>query len=121
VLIATQASSYKNAVTAGLIARLEGRSASIQVIDVNGLGAVKPADWNAIVLIHTWEGGKPPAAVKAFVDRLPSRQKLVVLTTSGQGDFTMEGVDAVTSASKMVDVPANARDLGNRVDALLAR
>jgi hypothetical protein len=121
VLIATQGSTFKNAVTAGLVEQLRKKSAHIKVIDVTALPDVRESDWDALVVIHTWEIGKPPQAVKVFIDRLQRRDKLVVLTTSGAGSFRMEGIDALSSASTMVDVPMEIGQLSNRVDAVLKR
>jgi hypothetical protein len=121
VLIATQSSDYKDAVTAGLVEHLKTRSAAVQVIDVGELTTVQPEQWKAIVLIHTWEMGTSPSGVQDFIDRLPSRDKLVVHTTSGSGDGKAEGVDVVTGASTMEDIPAKVKELATRVDLLLAK
>ena len=119
VLIATQGSAFKNALTAGLVEHLKSRSAFVKVIDVTDLGAIQEADWNALVVIHTWEMRTPPVQVAAFVDRISGHDKLVVLTTSGAGDFKLEGVDAISSASRMEDVTARVNELAGRVDAIL--
>jgi hypothetical protein len=58
--------------------------------------------------------------VKTFVDRVGHSPKLIVLTTSGAGDFKMEGIDAISSASKMEDAPARVAEISSRVDAILA-
>ncbi len=121
VLIATQGSHYKDAVTAGLVEHLKGRSATIEVIDVADLGKVKPEQWNAIVVIHTWEMDRPPVEVEEFINGLPSRGKLVVHTTSGQGDAKLDGVDAVSGASNIEDAGEKVRELAARVDAVLAK
>jgi hypothetical protein len=119
VLIATQGSPFKDAVLAGLVEHLKTRAARAQVIDVATLAKVHAADWDVIVILHTWEMHKPPPAVAAFIDRVPDRHKLVVLTTSGGGDFRMPGVDAISAASKRVDVPARVLELSRRIDAVL--
>jgi hypothetical protein len=119
VLIATQGSDFKDALTAGLVRRLERRSAFLKVIDVTELGRILEADWNAIVVMHTWEMGKPPIEVKTFVERITQRDKLVVLSTSGAGDFKLEGVDAISAASRMDDVATRVGELASRVDAIL--
>jgi len=85
VLIATQGSPYKDALVAGLVRHLRSRPVYIGVIDVSALPGVKPDDWTAIVLIHTWEYSQPQADALAFVERLPERRRLVVVTTSGSG------------------------------------
>jgi len=119
VLIATQGSPFKDAVVAGLVEHLKARAARAQVIDATTLANVREAEWDVIVILHTWEMHKPPPAVEAFIGRVPDRHRLVVLTTSGGGDVRMPGVDAVSAASKMVDVPARVVEMGRRVDAVL--
>jgi hypothetical protein len=119
VLIATQSSAYKNAVTSGLVEHLKSRSATTRVIDITALPGVDDADWNAVVLIHTWEVLRPPTEVATFINRMRNRNHLVVLTTSGAGDLKMEGIDVITSASKMTDIPEQVRQLARRVDAIL--
>jgi len=119
VLIATQGSAFKDALVAGLVEHLKSRAAHTKVIDVTALAGVREADWDAIVILHTWEMHKPPAAVQSFVDTAPDRRKLVVLTTSGAGDFRMPGVDAISSASRMIDVPTRVQELDRLLDARL--
>lgn len=121
VLIATQGSAFKDAVVAGLVERLKARSARVQVIDVGMLAGIQEEQWDAMVILHTWEMGKPPAAVRTFTERMRDRDKLAVLTTSGAGDFRLQGVDAVSAASSQADVPERVRELAERVDRILAR
>jgi hypothetical protein len=83
VLIATQGSEFKDALVAGVVAELGTRATYVRVIDISLLPRVNADDWNAIVLIHTWEMRNPPTAAKAFVARLRDTRKLVVLGTSG--------------------------------------
>ncbi len=120
VLIATQGSKFKDAMVSGLLDHLKQRSAHVQVLDVTALPGINEADWDALVVIHTWEAGKPPAAVRTFVKRVQQRDKLIVLTTSGSGDSRLEGVDAISTASKMADVPAQLSEVTKRVDAVLS-
>ena len=119
VLVATQGSDFKDALAAGVIDHLKRRSAFVKVIDTTELGSVQEADWNAMVVMHTWEMGKAPIEVKAFVDRMTQRDKLVVLTTSGAGDFKLEGVDAISAASRVDDVATRVGELASRIDAIL--
>jgi hypothetical protein len=121
ILIATQGSAFKDAVVAGVVDRLRQRSIFIQVMDVGSLSSVNEREWDAIVLLHTIEYGRAPAAAQALVDRVESISKLVVLSTSGAGDFKIEGVDAISAASRMTDVPARVDELLARIDAVFAR
>lgn len=120
VLIATQGSAFKDAVVQGVVGRLEKRPAYVKVIDVASLGDVREADWNAIVVLHTWEMAKPPAAVRAFVDRAQARDRLVVFATSGEGKEHLGGVDTITSASVMDKAPAEADEIVGRIEKILA-
>jgi hypothetical protein len=121
VLIATQGSAFKDALVAGVVEHLKERSAYVKVIDLSGLPAVNDKDWSAVVVLHTWQMGKPPGEAKAFIDRARPSGKVVILSTSGAGDFKIEGVDAISAASKMSDVPARVAQITGRVDAILAQ
>lgn len=121
VLIATQGSAFKDAVVQGVVEKLKQRPIHIQVIDVSGLGAIDEREWNAIVVLHTFELSQPQPDAAAFVARAKTSRKLVVLGTSGEGTFKIEGVDALTSASKLVDVPARVAEISARVDAVLSQ
>jgi hypothetical protein len=119
VLIATQGSAFKDAVVAAVVADLQTRPAYVKVIDISMLPGLRAEEWDAIVVLHTWEMGRPPAEVQAFMERAADRLRIVVLTTSGGGDFKMDGVDAISSASRMADVSLRATDVTSRVDAIL--
>jgi hypothetical protein len=121
VLIATQGSAFKDAVVAGVVQRLGERPIFIQVVDVTALPDVDESHWDAILVLHTIEYGKAPAPVQAFVDRVGKTRKVVVLGTSGAGDFKIEGIDAISSASRMTDVPARVDGLLARIESLLTR
>jgi hypothetical protein len=121
VLIASQATPYKEAVTAGLVEYLKGKSVVVEVIDVIELDKVEPAKWQAIVLLHTWEMERPPDAVQDFVDKLTTREKLVVHTTSGDGNIKLDGVDAISGASNVLDAGVTVKALTDRIDAVLKR
>jgi hypothetical protein len=121
VLIATQGSSFKDSIVAGVVGHLQPRPVYVKVIDVGGLTEVRETDWAAIVVIHTWQMRKPPPEVQKFISRVRDAGKVIVLTTSGRGTFRMEGIDAISSASEMIDVPRRVAEIDARVDALLDR
>jgi hypothetical protein len=119
VLIASQGSEFKDAIVARVVEQLKARAAYVRVIDVSALPGIDDGEWNAIVVLHTWEMRKPPREVQAFVDRARGSGKLVVLTTSGAGDFKIDGVDAMSSASVVADAPSRAEDIRAKLDAIL--
>jgi hypothetical protein len=120
VLIASQGSAFKDAVVAGVVTHLETRQAYVKVIDISLLPGLNAEEWDAIAILHTWEMGKPPAVVQDFVDGARTRNNLVILTTSGRGDFAIAGVDVISSASRTEDVTPRVTDVLNRIDAILA-
>lgn len=121
VLIATQGSEFKDAVVAGIVDHLKQRHTYIKVIDVAALPQVNEDKWNAVVVIHTWQIWKPQPDAKAYLGRVKDLSKVIVLTTSGGGDYKIEGVDAITSASVMADISTHTLDINNRLDSILDR
>jgi len=119
VLIATQGSAFKDSVVAGVVAHLKPLAVYVKVVDVSALSQVQETDWDAIVVIHTWEMNKPQPDAQRFVSRVQDPRKVVVLSTSGKGTFKLEGVDAMSSASEMIDVSKRVTEIDTRVDALL--
>lgn len=120
VLIATQGSKFKEAVVDRLIEQLKAKPVNIKVIDVSDLSTIQESDWNAIVIVHTWEYSKPPKAVQQFAERIQSKENVVVLTTSGDGDYKLGGFDAISSASKLSEVNDIVDQLINKIDKILA-
>ena len=119
VLIASQGSEFKNAVVTDLANQLAARGTHVKVIDVSALRDIDETRWNAIVLVHTWEMGRPPAAVQEFVKRARDPRRLLALTTSGAGTFKLDGVDAISTASVVADAPSRAAELLRQLDRLL--
>ncbi|MEJ2710884.1 MAG: hypothetical protein P8074_24960, partial [Anaerolineales bacterium] len=64
------------------------------------------------------ENMKPPAYVKDFVGRVKNLSKVIVLATSGRGNFKIEGINAISSASVMANVPAITSEIDGRLDSI---
>ncbi len=122
LLIATQGSDFKNAVTAGVMEHHELDSVYIKVIDVSGLGVIDSKDFDALLIIHTWENWKPPLSVKTFIDTHQyDKNKMVVLTTSGEGSYKMADVDAITGESIVADAPLFVDEIMGKLKPLLEK
>lgn len=119
VLLATQGSDFKDSIVRGIVEHLKQRPAHVRVIDVGALHTVNDADWDAIVVMHTWEMRQPQRDAKEFIDRVKNTRKLVLMSTSGAGTFKMEGVDEISTASIMADVPARVAEIDSRLDGIL--
>jgi len=120
LVIATQGSEFKNLVTNEIIDHFKEDSIFIQVIDVSSLPKIQLKDYNAVVLMHTWENWKPPVEVKEFINRTTSeKSKIVILTTSGQGNYKMDGVDAITGESNLEEIKFFSQKIIDKLSPLL--
>lgn len=119
LLIATQGSEFKNTITNNIVNHYKKDSVYISVIDVSGLLDMELTNFDAIVVLHTWKNWKPPAVVKSFFEQqdLPL-QKIVVMTTSGEGSYKMKGVDAITGESRMEHVEMHTNEIIKALDGL---
>lgn len=121
VLIASQGSDFKNTLVDSLTSRLADESMYMKVIDVTGLGEVNENDWDAVVLIHTTENWRLQSDVKAYLDRVHGLSKIIVVTTSGSGEWKSEDydVDVVTSASKTEELPGMVKHIVARLEQIM--
>jgi hypothetical protein len=93
----------------------------MKVIDITGLGHINEDDWDALVLIHTTERSKPPADVNAYLGRVHDLSKVIVVTTSGSGEWKSEDydVDVMTSASKTEELPGMVKHIVARLQQIM--
>jgi len=120
LVIATQGSEFKNRVTNEIVNHFEQDSIFIKVVDVSSLSKIYPKDYTAIVLIHTWENWKPPVDIEEFINRTANYQdKIIVLTTSGQGSYKMDGIDAITGESNLEEIDFFLKAIIDRLNPLL--
>lgn len=119
ILIATQGSKFKNDIVEKIVKHYGSQPIYVKVTDVSNLEKVDESVWSAILILHTWEMYKPPLVVETFMNKVKNQTKIVVLTTSGDGEYKMENVDAITGASVMEDVPARVAEIKKRLDEVL--
>jgi hypothetical protein len=85
VLIAMQGSVFKDRLVSTLVAQLEKKPVHVRVIDIAGLKGLDADPWQVIVIVHTWEIGKPPRTVSDFIAKHAQAVNIVDVTTSGSG------------------------------------
>jgi hypothetical protein len=118
VLIATQGSEFKDSVVNGVVRELRPMSVHLKVIDIGSLVEINQDEWTAIVIIHTWEVGEAPRVVREFVE-MKRKDNLVVLATSGDGGYKLDGMDGITSASLLSDVHRSVGEVVTRVKRII--
>ncbi len=101
LLIATQGSDFKDEITQKIVANYSDRQFYIKVIDVSKLANYKIPDWEIVIIMHTWEIGVPEENVALFLGKVEDISNVIVVTTSGDGGFTPEGIDGISCASVM--------------------
>jgi hypothetical protein len=121
VLIATQASKFKQAVVAEIRDMLGKNSCFIKVIDVKGLIDESTADYHAVVIINQCMAGRPDPRVEAFIDEVSQKNKVVLLTTGALSSWKPDAsqVDAMTSASVLSESSTIAKSIVGKVLALI--
>lgn len=126
VLIATETSHFKEAIVAEVAETLcQGkRPLLVKRIDLNRLAAEPIQDYHAIVLINSCRAWRPSSTVREFLKSAndADKKKLVVLTTanSGECDLKVDGVDAISAASKRTGIAAVSQTVVDMVRARLA-
>lgn len=120
VLIASQGSDFKNALVESLTAYLENK-AYVKVIDVTSLAEVNETEWDALVFINTTEQWKLWPDVDEYLAHTQDMGKVILVTTSGSGEWKTDkyGVESITSASRMEEMPTLLPKLHTRLDQLL--
>lgn len=122
ILIATQGSDYKDLMVDTLISRLKGDGVYISIIDISGLPEINQEDWDAEIIIHTTEGYRLPEVVKEYLGRVENPDEVMLLITSGSGEWKPEDckVDVLTSASRVTDIPEKAVYIKDKINSLLS-
>jgi hypothetical protein len=120
ILIASQGSKFKNSLVESLTTHLKEK-VNINVIDVTTLHEINEDEWDAIVLIHSTEQSKLQPDVKTYLDRAQDSHKIILVTTSGTGEWKTEDydIDVITSASKKEELPSMINTILTRIDSIL--
>lgn len=121
VLIATEQSEFKQAVTAKLISGFENGSLFFKIIDLRNLETERVEAYTTVVIMNTCVAWNLNPRVKTFLETTPAGEKVIVLTTAGDPGWQAEtaGVDAFTSASSPADVTRVAEQLRTRIRSII--
>jgi len=112
IAIASQGSPFKDAIVTNIINHYKKDSVFINVDDVSKLVTLSVAEYDVIIVLHTWEYGDPPKVVSEFIEtHISEMEKIIVLGTSGAGTNKIKGIDAMAGES----IIENASDLSDEI------
>ena len=116
VLIATQKSDFKRTVIYQIRNTLESNSCYIKVVDVKRLPHESTDGFNAIIILNKCMAGRPDPRVESFIDNVPDKEKIILLTTGRLDSWKPESqrVDAMTSASVMTQATVIGQSLAGK-------
>ncbi|SHK39505.1 hypothetical protein SAMN02745216_03386 [Desulfatibacillum alkenivorans DSM 16219] len=121
VLLATEDTEFKNTILKNVVKSYEGQDVFIQVESVPALDKINAEDFDAVVLINTCMAWRVEPEIEAFIKKTADKQKIVLLTTTGDPDLNIEapGVDSVTSASRMENADHVSQKIIGKINRIL--
>jgi len=101
VLVASQGSSYKDALLERLVDHVKGKDIYLKVVDTTTLDAEDPAKFDAVIMVAAIYAASIPGAARGFIEKVRHPEKVIPIVTSDSGDAPGEAkdLDAITSAS----------------------
>jgi len=92
-----------------------------RIIDVSRLADISANDWDAIIILHTWEIWKPEPNTERFIKKQYDQNKIFILSTSGSGDNKIEGTDGITSASDLTQTTIDSKKIAKWLHQTLSK
>lgn len=119
ILIATQGSEFKNDVVERVVALYENQDAYLRIIDVSTLETITLEQWDGIAILNTSLADNIDSDVKHFLKRAGKSDLILLITTSGGGDFVPPDlhVDGITTASRLTETELLARRIYQKFKA----
>jgi len=123
VLVASRYSEFKEAVIGKLKDTFKDQTVYIKFIGLGELEKEDAKQYNAVVMINKCMAWQIDRNVIGFLKRYEDHSNMIVLTTSGDGNWLpkMEGrnFDAISSASKQANVDNVAGQIIEKVNSLV--
>ena len=124
VLVASRSSEFKDSVVARIREAFDGQPVYVRFIGLEDLKHENAGAYKAVVLINSCIAWGMDPDVEGFLKRSKDQSNIIVLTTSGAGDWLpkMEGrdFDAIACASKSINVDRVASEIITKIRALLS-
>lgn len=121
LLIASDASEFKDAVRGRVFDHYKTNS-NVEVVNVARLKTIQADDFDAVLIIDTcmgWSRFNP--SMRAFLDGATDFDHVVLFMTvdDTEWEFSYQGVDAITAASRLEDESRVAQGLILELDKIL--
>lgn len=120
VVIANEGSYFKDSITHILVRHYEHKSVQVKVIPISLLPKIDLKDYSAVVIIHSLYTWRPPPEVEHFIkNQIACTEKIVVFTTSSNGTYKMDNVDAITGASRIKEATIYTNKIIEKLNLVL--
>lgn len=123
VLIASRSSEFKNAIIEKIEEAMKNDSVYVKFTGLKKLRDEDHDRYNAIGLINTCMAGGMDPIAKDFLKNQKGKNNIVILTTSGGGDWLPkmkhQNFDAIASASEKDNVDSVAKEIIDKIRSKL--
>jgi hypothetical protein len=121
LIIAADSSDFKDKIRNRIIARYRS-NVNIEVVNIKKLKNMRPEDYDVILIMDTCIGCEDfNWSMKSFLDRLEDKNNVVLLMTTGYShyEYSYEGVDAITAASRIANEEEIVTRLSEEIDRII--
>lgn len=119
VLVASRSSEFKKALVEKLTGAIVSEGLAEKTVGVGDLKGIVTAEYGAVVVISTCRAWGLERDVQTFLDRQKTHANIILVTTSGGGDWLPDkggrDIDAISSASRLTSVEGIARDVLGKI------
>jgi hypothetical protein len=123
VLVASRSSDFKQLLVEKLSDLMAREKIGFKIIGIEMLETINPLDYDAIVIINTCLAWGLKEDVQGFIDRQERHDNMIVVTTSGRGNWLPQkkgrDFDAISSASNPTEADKVARNIAASVRSIL--
>ena len=123
VLVASRYSEFKEAVIGKLSKTFKDQPVYIKFIGLGSLEKEDAKQYNAVVMINKCMAWQMDRNVIGFLNRYEDQGNMIVLTTSGDGNWLPktegQNFDAISAASKKADVDKVTNQIVEKVNSLI--
>lgn len=120
ILIASEGSKFKKAIADSIRGFYKEKNIFIKEIDVYSMFTVNFDNWDAVIILNSWEYWNPPKNFKNYVKKDPEHQhKFVILSTSGGYNEKLKNIDAISGESIWTNVSEYSTKIIQRLEEIL--